>query len=256
MAIKAIETVYNGYRFRSRLEARWAVFFDACGVRWEYEPEGYDLGNGLYYLPDFLLHDVTFNHMNYSSGRNCYVEVKGTLTAMDKKKIAALYNSGTLLHGKPLCESLPYRNAQIVTWEDTPIAHIKWERDVCANCPYSKPDNDNDYRLFECLQYDSITPIFVVGDIPDPFSHLWQVIPSDEWHFNFGLIDGDNFNFLPGIAKDGSFHLFGADSSYTYKADEQRTSLAYTIARQARFEHGETPTPESIRAMMKGATTC
>lgn len=56
--IKAIPTEYKGYRFRSRLEARWAVFFDACGVEWEYEPEGYDLGNGLYYLPDFLLHGV------------------------------------------------------------------------------------------------------------------------------------------------------------------------------------------------------
>ena len=30
--IKAIETYYKGYRFRSRLEARWAVFFDAAGI--------------------------------------------------------------------------------------------------------------------------------------------------------------------------------------------------------------------------------
>lgn len=51
--IKAIETKYKGYRFRSRLEARWAVFFDALEVKWEYEPEGYDLGDGNYYLPDF-----------------------------------------------------------------------------------------------------------------------------------------------------------------------------------------------------------
>jgi hypothetical protein len=29
MKIKAIETRYKGYRFRSRLEARWSVFFDA-----------------------------------------------------------------------------------------------------------------------------------------------------------------------------------------------------------------------------------
>jgi hypothetical protein len=28
MSAKAIETHYKGYRFRSRLEARWAVFFD------------------------------------------------------------------------------------------------------------------------------------------------------------------------------------------------------------------------------------
>lgn len=51
--IKAIQTEYKGYLFRSRLEARWAVFFDACGVDWGYEPEGYDLGNGLYYLRIF-----------------------------------------------------------------------------------------------------------------------------------------------------------------------------------------------------------
>ena len=43
--MKVIQTEYKGYLFRSRLEARWAVFFDACGVDWEYEPEGYDLGN-------------------------------------------------------------------------------------------------------------------------------------------------------------------------------------------------------------------
>jgi len=54
--IKAIETRYKGYRFRSRLEARWAVFFNACNYNWEYEPEGFELGGGVYYLPDFKIH--------------------------------------------------------------------------------------------------------------------------------------------------------------------------------------------------------
>lgn len=53
-SIKAIETHYKGYRFRSRLEARWAVFFDALGIRWEYEKEGFSLPSGPY-LPDFWL---------------------------------------------------------------------------------------------------------------------------------------------------------------------------------------------------------
>jgi hypothetical protein len=53
--MKAIETEYRGYRFRSRLEARWAVFFDVLDIEWEYEPEGFDLGNAGYYLPDFYL---------------------------------------------------------------------------------------------------------------------------------------------------------------------------------------------------------
>lgn len=52
---KAIETRYKGYRFRSRLEARWAVFFDALAVAWEYEHEGFELGKAGRYLPDFWL---------------------------------------------------------------------------------------------------------------------------------------------------------------------------------------------------------
>lgn len=54
--LKAIETRYKGYRMRSRLEARWAVFLDTLGVRWEYEAEGYELSHGRgRYLPDFWL---------------------------------------------------------------------------------------------------------------------------------------------------------------------------------------------------------
>lgn len=55
--IKAIETVYRGYRFRSRLEARWAVFFDYMGIAWDYEHEGYQTTTG-YYVPDFWLPQV------------------------------------------------------------------------------------------------------------------------------------------------------------------------------------------------------
>lgn len=53
--MKAIETYYNGYKFRSRLEARWAVFFDEIGFQYEYEPEGFKLHDGTLYLPDFYL---------------------------------------------------------------------------------------------------------------------------------------------------------------------------------------------------------
>jgi hypothetical protein len=55
MQPRAIETRYAGYRFRSRLEARWAVFFDAMGLKWEYEPEGFELPGGVRYLPDFRI---------------------------------------------------------------------------------------------------------------------------------------------------------------------------------------------------------
>ena len=41
--MKARETNYRGCRFRSRIEARWAVFFDTLGIKWWYEPEGFSL---------------------------------------------------------------------------------------------------------------------------------------------------------------------------------------------------------------------
>ena len=72
--MKAIETYYNGYRFRSRLEARWAVFFDTLGVKYEYEIEGYNLCDGDYYLPDFYLPDF-----------KCFVEIKADIDSEIKK---------------------------------------------------------------------------------------------------------------------------------------------------------------------------
>lgn len=56
MTIQAIPTRYKGYHFRSRLEARWAVFMDALRVPWRYEYEGYILSDGSSYLPDFEVH--------------------------------------------------------------------------------------------------------------------------------------------------------------------------------------------------------
>jgi hypothetical protein len=43
-------TTYASTNFRSRLEARWAAFFDLCAWRWEYEP--IDTAG---WMPDFLL---------------------------------------------------------------------------------------------------------------------------------------------------------------------------------------------------------
>lgn len=71
MSIRAIETTYRGHRFRSRLEARWAVFFDALTIPWEYEPQGYVI-DGRPYLPDFRI------------AARWWVEVKGDETQLDK----------------------------------------------------------------------------------------------------------------------------------------------------------------------------
>ena len=76
MNYKAIETVYKGYRFRSRLEARWAVFFDTLNIEYRYEPEGFDL-DGIWYLPDF-----------YLSAQRCWLEIKPDIPMPDEREKA------------------------------------------------------------------------------------------------------------------------------------------------------------------------
>jgi len=80
--MKNIETCYNNYKFRSRTEARWAVFFDHLKIRYEYEEEGFDL-DGLWYLPDFTLPQF-----------NSWLEVKpnheGFFGSDDEVKVATL----------------------------------------------------------------------------------------------------------------------------------------------------------------------
>lgn len=69
--MKVIQTWYKGIKFRSRTEARWAVFFDKLNIDWQYEVEGYVMNDGTCYLPDFWL--PTFED-------GMFVEVKGKFT--------------------------------------------------------------------------------------------------------------------------------------------------------------------------------
>ena len=198
--LKAIQTEYKGYLFRSRLEARWAVFLDACGADWEYEPEGFDLGGGIQYLPDFLIHNVTIAHAYHREGCDIYIEVKGRMNDADAEKINLFYEAGY-------------------------------------------PD-DSDWGV-------SQTAVYVVGSIPAGDSmdemvwHMEQEAYNDHhgWpnYYNFETVDGDYFGAFPGVSKSGRFTLFGDDSSYFFDMNVLKTERAYRLARQARFEHGETP---------------
>ena len=74
--IKAIETKYNGYSFRSRTEAKWAYVFDKLNIKYLYENEGYELENGDWYLPDFYLPNHGF-----------FIEIKGSVFKSDHRII-------------------------------------------------------------------------------------------------------------------------------------------------------------------------
>jgi hypothetical protein len=98
MDFKAHPTAYRGIKFRSRLEATWAAFFDELKWDWSYEP--FDL-NG--WVPDFIL---TFPH------DSLLVEIKPGLEFQEQRDpLLARYEKSVAELLKPilLCGRDPFQ---------------------------------------------------------------------------------------------------------------------------------------------------
>ena len=237
MDIKPIETVYNGYKFRSRLEARWAVFFDAAKIRYEYEPEGYEY-NGERYLPDFYLPDF-----------DAHVEVKSNRPGIEKDILRCI----KMIHwGGPIKTIIFLGNVP----GDSDGGH--WHFPALY---YSTGNMDGGlvyygWWYFEDLFNDDGDPVCVAGSV----SHARYIQPF--YDTNNGGLDG-RFNikkrcFEPlsvepisdrylmtedPIKKSKKYEM--SDEEFTQSMKEmvmQRNEIFYLAlrkARQARFEHGE-----------------
>jgi hypothetical protein len=257
-SIKAIETVYAGHRFRSRLEARWAVVLDALGIEWRYEEEGYDLGELGWYLPDFWLPKL-----------NTYLEVKANApTSEERSKLRRLvdeqncYGSFGMALGtegtdpcihffpcRPLVESpdtllkprpdpwptsLPVPKERHVYQRMSEISFGGYGDDlVCPHC-------GSDY-----VHYGSVSKVGVHDDYPMDSSFLrikgpilripfWSELCSHTWELLVAFHKGNTQLF---------YHLY--DFPLTTPLEEwmrlKGEGRALAKGRMARFEHGESP---------------
>lgn len=201
MTIKAIATRYNGYKFRSRLEARWAVFFDTLGLPYEYEKEGFDF-DGTLYLPDFWLPTVG------KSGT--WIEIKPRIYDGSWPKNIAWsmyeqdYQKHSILYGLVMLCGEPYASSNNVFLED-------FEGYSTARSWSISDDN---------FSYEG----FVAGDR----NYLWCECPKCH---------------VIGIQYEGRAGRLCACFDYDkiYNTHSDRLLMAYTAARQSRFEHGEKP---------------
>lgn len=202
--IKAIETTYKGYRFRSRLEARWAVFFDACGYQWEYEPEGFDLG-GDWYLPDFRI--------TSKQGYITWYEVK-PLASADDGKLFAMRDAYRALERDE--DASPF--VSFVLLFGDPFDHLS-DKPGCRMCPRCGMvlNENNGYGLesYYCYPCDLGTPSGCDNDAEE------------------GAIDG-----VTVYPYKGSITLL---DPYSMDNWHWHTLCAARKARSARFEHGERP---------------
>lgn len=226
MELKAIPTHYDGHHFRSRLEARWAVFFNHLEIPYEYEREGYDL-DGVRYLPDFWLPD-----------QQSFVEVKGELpTEVDQKKARLL----ALASGKPVYifigEIFPYdetnpRCTDILGWRTReqfriPLI-IRWPVEADVVCSIT-------YNWCEC-PYCGMLDVAYEGDVEDlPCGCLKKRLEGNP------LLEGIKDDFDTYYQKGGDCEPWYAErlSALHYTANSPRLTAAFNAARRARFEFGQ-----------------
>jgi hypothetical protein len=208
--IKAIETTYKGYRFRSRLEARWAVFFDTLGIPWKYENEGYqkevDTVDGIKnfrYLPDFFL------PCRWGKG-GMFVEVKGNKDGLkiDWEHNAMMHDWGSIL--PDFANSVGKSNAGLLLLTEVPEAS--------PNKIYFHPVLQHNKGLIKSYGFFGRDGLSVIDD--SPLAELLDVKPV--------------YNL------DSSGDDWGIDTKYV-TADRHYPHVvkAYASARGARFEHGE-----------------
>ncbi len=108
--IPPIETKYKDIIFRSRLEARWAIFFDEMKIEYKYEPGSFQVPFGNFtmkYFPDFVLTNVK-SSMQFD--QPLYVEVKGRtryedIYENDRRKFESFAQDHSLL----VLGSLPFK---------------------------------------------------------------------------------------------------------------------------------------------------
>uniref|UniRef100_A0A6H1ZZ15 Uncharacterized protein n=1 Tax=viral metagenome TaxID=1070528 RepID=A0A6H1ZZ15_9ZZZZ len=140
--MEVIETNYDGYHFRSRLEARFAVFFNYLRTPYEYEKEGYNL-DGEFYLPDFFLPDVTLRGIaeHYCTGTEkdvacnagVWLEVKGKEHTDRESKLCENLGAFTitpvvLIEGMPNLDNVE-NFYQLWPWWDNGMCFMK-----CFRC--------------------------------------------------------------------------------------------------------------------------
>lgn len=208
--IKAIETFYDGHRFRSRLEARWAVFFKTLGTPYEYEKEGFDLGNGLYYLPDFWLPEL-----------QCWFEVKGEpdLSEKDLQKVYRFVADGHQRLAVFFGSIEPGMQGMVLepTKGDPDYANplnAKWRE--CPAC--RQLSIGGIYRFCHCF-------LGIDEEMDKVMTRLLKRYGETWW---------DNQE-----ANDYHDWWYAKIVSLMDTSDSPRLKKAYTAARQARFEFGE-----------------
>ena len=238
-SFRPIETHYKGYRFRSRLEARWAVFFDNMGIDYIYEPEGFEMmspagysfdeqrfipSKKIRYLPDF-----------YFPESQRYGEVKPVdsfdeMSIDDRLKIITA-SCGPCSNGILLFGNIPDPGRAVT--------------DYCVSVMFPG-------------EYEDDKGVYTVPFLADVGAHLafevrdaikakaWTIKDSKAVSYKSLTSDIRSvtcFTSIDGPWESIGFSVFddGRQIEHAWDMPGMRAHMSLRAARSARFEYGEQP---------------
>ncbi|WP_448634245.1 hypothetical protein [Pedobacter panaciterrae] len=236
--MKALETMYRGRRFRSWLEARWAIFFDAVDIGWEYETEGFEIGSTKY-LTDFKLSSFGSNNVNL------FVEIKPNRPTFEEIRKCYEVSIGTntdmlLLCGTP---GLPEFSKLGEDWNlktgyvalHFPAKQLQGDKHIATeysvwseSCRFELFQTDSEGHSFDCW------PIYWIIDEIDSSNYSFSILSNVDSKTN------ELFE-LYGVNPFGTnirSHYFSRNPNGR-SINHERLIYGYQVAIGARFEHDE-----------------
>src|SRR5690349_10976821 len=117
--MKPIPTEFDGYRFRSRTEAKWAVFFKVLGIEYQYEPQGFVLDDGSCYQPDFFLPSIKF-----------WAEVKATCLDQTEENKCRLLSNKSGFNCLFLIDPPDFKSYYAATWDRGEYTVVDYSLDI------------------------------------------------------------------------------------------------------------------------------
>lgn len=165
---RGIPTTYRGQNFRSRLEARWAAFFDLVGWRWTYEPF-----ETPHWIPDFLVH----------GDAPLLVEVGPVSTEAEyrEKAVKAIQadHGPTLVVGVSPVAGTGYGAplAGILTTDGWAMApgFAQWSR--CSTCTCLGIDTDfGEYKLRPCGHRNEGHDYVLIGELEEAWAEAGNLV--------------------------------------------------------------------------------
>ncbi len=225
--LRPIETHYKGYRFRSRLEARWAVFFEALGLKWEYEPEGFVTSAGSY-LPDFRVWTP--------QGKPMWYEVKPEHVKSDAKFEAFAAANLDAWSQLPEVDRKGESLARAALLSGDPVDMLtRGKTTVCHRCGHIK-------RGAPVLVYTMLHDLGILTAGQRARMVYCSSCFLETQHWQNHETTQPNLMHIAYLHGFGLFDLpYGTSNGWVTVPESmpRRVMNAATTARAARFEHGE-----------------